>query len=210
VVDNPRRIASKLRTVPEIETTLGELRRKRGLSAIRLASAAGVTRQTIYAIEAGTYVPNTAVALRLARALDTTVEQLFALPRPAAPPTPRIAQATLLPGWPGAKQGQAVQLCRVNRRLMASPPSLAPWYFPATDAVVTGQPARKGKVQVQPFEDDDRLTDRLLVAGCDPGLSVLSRHVRSTGIELVLAHRNSSQALALLKECCRSSESVVF
>lgn len=54
--------------MPEIETNLGELRRKRGLSAIHLAAAIGVSRQTIYAMEAGTYVPNTAVALRLARA----------------------------------------------------------------------------------------------------------------------------------------------
>src|SRR5262249_35078522 len=42
----------------------------------------------------------------------------------------------------------------------------------------------------------------LLVAGCDPGISVLSRHVQPAGIELVLAHRNSSEALTLLKEGC--------
>jgi len=38
------------------------------------------------------------------------------------------------------------------------------------------------------------------VAGCDPGISVLARHAQPAGIDLVLAHRNSSQALALLKE----------
>src|SRR5205807_1017360 len=38
--------------------------------------------------------------------------------------------------------------------------------------------------------------------GCDPGISVLSRHVQTAGIELVLTHRNSSQALSLLKEGC--------
>ena len=40
------------------------------------------------------------------------------------------------------------------------------------------------------------------MAGCDPGISVLSRHVQAAGVELVLAHRNSSQALSLLKEGC--------
>jgi putative molybdopterin biosynthesis protein len=188
--------------VPEIETTLGELRRKRGLSAIHLASAVGVSRQTIYAMEAGTYVPNTAVALRLARALDTTVEELFALPGAAPERALRTEQAVLLPGSPEAPQGQAVQLCRVDKRLMASPPSPLAWYFPATDAVVTGKPARQGKIGVQLFEDDDRFANRLLVAGCDPGISILSRHVQAAGIELVLAHRNSSQALALLQEGC--------
>jgi putative molybdopterin biosynthesis protein len=38
------------------------------------------------------------------------------------------------------------------------------------------------------------------VAGCDPGISVLARHVQRAGVELVVAQRNSSQALALLKQ----------
>jgi len=54
-----------------------ELRQKRGIGAVDLAAAAGVTRQTIYAMEAGNYVPNTVVALKLARALDVKVEDLF-------------------------------------------------------------------------------------------------------------------------------------
>jgi molybdate-binding protein len=85
---------------------------------------------------------------------------------------------------------------------MASAPSPVPWYFPATDAVIAGKPTRHGKTLVQVFQDEDDFTNRILVAGCDPGVSVLSRHVQAAGIELVLAHRNSSQALSLLKEGC--------
>src|SRR5882762_7883619 len=84
--------------MPEIETSLGTLRRKRGFSAIHLAEQVGVSRQTIYAMEAGTYVPNTAVALRLARALDTAVEELFTLADSVPPPKLRSELATLLPG----------------------------------------------------------------------------------------------------------------
>jgi len=40
---------------------------------------AGITRQAIYAIEANLYLPTTAVALRLAGALDCRVEDLFSL-----------------------------------------------------------------------------------------------------------------------------------
>ena len=58
----------------EVKTNLAELRAKRGLGAAQLAAKVGVSRQTVYAIEAGTYVPNTAVSLKLARALETTVE----------------------------------------------------------------------------------------------------------------------------------------
>src|SRR5580700_6581117 len=103
----------------EIETNLAPLRRKRGLSAIALAATAGISRQTIYAIEAGTYVPNTAVALRLARALETTVEDLFALPDRATPPELRSERAVLLPGSGAVQPGHAVQLCRVEDRLLA-------------------------------------------------------------------------------------------
>ncbi len=184
----------------EIETTLGKLRRARGLSAISLAAETGVSRQTIYAIEAGTYVPNTAVALRLARALNTSVEELFALADDAPPPELRTELATLLPGSPRLQPGQAVQLCQVGKRLVASPPSAVPWYFPAADAIVADGPARQGKTPVRIIHEEGDFASRILVAGCDPGISVLSRHVQAAGVELVLAHRNSSQSLALLKE----------
>jgi molybdate-binding protein/DNA-binding XRE family transcriptional regulator len=188
--------------MPEIETSLGTLRRKRGLSAIHLAATVGVSRQTIYAMEAGTYVPNTAVALRLARALDTTVEALFTLAGSVPSPKLHSELATLLPGSPTVQEGQTVQLCRVENRLIASTPSPVPWYFPATDAVVADRPRRQGKTRVQIFQQEEDFTNRILVAGCDPGISVLSRHMQAAGIELVLAHRNSSQALSLLKEGC--------
>jgi molybdate-binding protein/DNA-binding XRE family transcriptional regulator len=186
----------------EIETHLAALRRKRGLSAIRLASIAGVSRQTIYAMEAGTFVPNTAVALKLARALDSNVEELFSLTDDAKAADLRSERAELLPGSDAVQAGQAVQLCRVERRLLACTPSPIPWYLPATDAVIAEQPSRNGKASVQIFQEEGDFSNRILVAGCDPGISVLSRHVQPAGIELVLAHRNSSQSLALLKEGC--------
>jgi putative molybdopterin biosynthesis protein len=190
----------------EIENNLGELRRKRGFSAIELAAMAGVTRQTIYAIEAGNYVPNTTVALRLARALETEVEKLFHLPVDTPLPGLRAEQATLLPGSEALRAGQPVQLCRVDRKLMAAAPSPLPWYFPASDAIAAadaaGKPAGDGKTGVQVFRPDEDFRNRILVAGCDPGISVLARHVRAAGVELILAHRNSSQSLALLHDGC--------
>jgi molybdate-binding protein/DNA-binding XRE family transcriptional regulator len=188
--------------LPEIENTLGTLRQKRGLSAIQLAKLVGVSRQTVYAIEAGTYVPNTTIALKLARALDTTVDSLFALATDAPPPELRTEQALLLPGSETPQSGQAVQLCHVDRKLVASAPSALPWYFPASDAIVSENGAREGKTNVQVFHPDEEFAHRILVAGCDPGISVLARHVQAAGIELVLAHRNSSQSLALLREGC--------
>ncbi len=186
---------------PLIQANLAKLRQQRGLSAIALADAAGVTRQTIYAIETGSFVPNTAVALRLARALDTTVEDLFALAGDCPEVPLRTEQATLLPGdetADNAEPGQPVQLCRVDGRLIACQPSPAPWYFPPADAVISDKPARHGRPRVRVFQDDGDSGTRILVAGCDPGIAVLSRYLRGSGVELILAHRNSTQSLDLL------------
>jgi len=45
----------------------------------QLASQVGVTRQTIIALEAGKYVPSLLLALRIARAFDVSVEDVFQL-----------------------------------------------------------------------------------------------------------------------------------
>jgi len=49
------------------------------VSQEELGQAVGVSRQTIYAIEKGNYVPSTELALKLGRYFNTTVEQLFQL-----------------------------------------------------------------------------------------------------------------------------------
>jgi putative molybdopterin biosynthesis protein len=107
---------------------------------------------------------------------------------------------TLLPDSQDAVTGQPVQLCRVDDKLMASAPSPLSWYFPASDAVIAEKPGRHGKARVHILHSGDQFKNKILVAGCDPGISVLARHVQSAGIEMVLAHGNSSQALKLLKE----------
>lgn len=188
--------------MPAIGNRLSSVREQRGISAAHLAKSVGVSRQTVYAIEAGNYIPNTMVALKLARALETTVEDLFALPADLSSGELRAADALLLPGSEPLEPGQPVQLCRVDRRLIASSPSPLPWYFPASDAVVSGKTARLQKTPLHVFDTAGAFEKRVLVAGCDPGMSVLARHVQATGVELVLAHRNSSQSIALLKEGC--------
>ena len=184
----------------EIENNLAPLRQKRGLAAAQLAKMAGVSRQTIYAMEAGTYVPNTAVALKLARVLEVRVEELFSLPGELPIPEFRMEHATVLPGAETPLEGQPVELCRVDDRMMASAPSPAPWYFPASDAIVAGECGANGKARLRVFDAERQFQNRVLLAGCDPAISVLARHVQASGSELVMAHRNSSQALELLKE----------
>jgi len=54
-----------------------ERRRERRLTQAELAEQVGVTRQTIIAVEQGSYAPSVYLALRIARALAGTVEELF-------------------------------------------------------------------------------------------------------------------------------------
>lgn len=65
----------------EIEHNLPLLRKTAGLTQEQLATAVGVTRKTINTVERGHYVPSTVLALKLAAALDTTVEEIFFLPK---------------------------------------------------------------------------------------------------------------------------------
>jgi putative molybdopterin biosynthesis protein len=186
----------------EVHNSLAQLRRQRGLSASQLASAVGVNRQTIYAIEAGSYVPNTSVALKLARALGVGVEQLFRLEEDARTPL-YTEQVELLSKVSPAQPGQAVQLCAVNGRLIATFPEPGTLGLPQTDAVVlepSRSPRRSAKTTVGILEEDWKTGDRLLIAGCDPGAPVLARHLQRQGVELVIAYQNSSRALELLKK----------
>jgi putative transcriptional regulator len=50
------------------------------LTQAELAASAGVTRQTIVAVEAGDYAPSVYLALAIAERLGATVEQLFGQP----------------------------------------------------------------------------------------------------------------------------------
>jgi putative transcriptional regulator len=58
---------------------LREERNRRGLSQADLAALVRVSRKTINTVENRVFVPSAVLALRLARALGTTVERLFFL-----------------------------------------------------------------------------------------------------------------------------------
>lgn len=42
-----------------------------------LASKLGITRQSVYAIEKGKFIPSTLLALKMAQIFTTTVEEIF-------------------------------------------------------------------------------------------------------------------------------------
>jgi putative transcriptional regulator len=60
-----------------MKNVVRELRTARGLSQQALASAMGVSRQTINSIEQGRYLPSLPLAIGLARYFESTVEEVF-------------------------------------------------------------------------------------------------------------------------------------
>lgn len=59
---------------------LREERARLDLTQADLAAKADVSRKTINTVENGVFIPSTDLALRLARALGTSVESIFQLP----------------------------------------------------------------------------------------------------------------------------------
>ena len=55
----------------QVRTNLAAIRKSRGVAASELARRVGVSRQTIYSIEAGAYLPKTEVTLRAVLCAET-------------------------------------------------------------------------------------------------------------------------------------------
>lgn len=62
-----------------MKNKIKELRKKKGLRQQDLAEQLSVTRQTIIAVENDKYNPTLELAMKMAKLLDTTVEELFEL-----------------------------------------------------------------------------------------------------------------------------------
>src|SRR6266403_1624072 len=147
--------------MPSLENGLRRARQRSGLKQAELAARAGISRQTLSALEAGRAQPSTAIALNLARALGCRVEELFWLreggdairAQLATPPSgARRAFAGLVAGrW-------------IAHPLRPDDPFalLAP-----ADALLTRDGLRLLRTR-------ESVEANLLVIGCDPGLAVLA------------------------------------
>lgn len=146
---------------------LKTMRLANGLSQGQLAELIGVKRQAIYDIESGKYTPNTAVALRLAKLLHCTVEDLFSDEAGAA------IDATLVEEVHAP--GTRVAMARIHGKLLAYPLTgkrllLLEGFEPADGIMDTG--SNSARLLCPP----DRLDQSVILYGCDPGFSLLAMH----------------------------------
>lgn len=169
-----------------IDNRLRAVRLARGLSPVQLAAAAGITRQAVYAIEATQYLPTTAVALRLAGALQCRVEDLFAL---------RSSGPTIEGLWSRADQSAGTEAGRVRVKLMQVGDrivvrrmrplgELLNCMIPA-DGMTMAAPASGGRkqirsapVRVELLREWSSIREGIAVAGCDPAIMLAGEYVR--------------------------------
>jgi molybdate-binding protein/DNA-binding XRE family transcriptional regulator len=184
----------------EVINHLAQLRARRGLGAAYLAAKIGISRQTIYAIEAGNYVPNTEVSLKLARILETTVEDLFQI-QPDERSPDEIANAIVLGNLDLMAPGLPLRLCEVDGHLVAVAPEPGGWGLPSSDAILLSPIVgvkRNANAKIQILGDGWKKSPRILIAGCDPSAAILAHSLQPLGCELVIAYENSSRSLQLL------------
>ena len=182
-----------------VENGLAQIRKSRGVGASDLARRVSVSRQTIYAIEAGTYVPNTEVALNLARELEVTVDELFSL-QVGTRKSPESLAAEVLSATVPAK-GQPVRICQIGSRWVSVPVSASPYYMPEADGIIKRAGRINGRADLVVFAKEEAAQKRLVLAGCDPATGLFARMVEKiSGVEIVSAAASSKLALTWMSE----------
>jgi putative molybdopterin biosynthesis protein len=141
---------------------------QKGVSQAELAREAQVSRQALSAMEGGRYQPSVQIALRLARALDDSVEALF------GEAGPQTIKATLAPAKASAGRiGTRVTLSRVGGRLVAVSQEMASLCLAPVGGVVIKM-GTNGQVEVSSFRSEKEIGATLLIAGCDPSIPVVA------------------------------------
>ena len=164
------------------------IRKARGLSQSQLAGLVGVQRQAIYDLESGRYLPNTSVALRLAKHLHCKVEDLFAVEEPD------LSQPVTLVGA-ASPAGSRLRLGRVRDRLVGFPLDGKEMLNDTLQAADGFFNPESGSIRL--FQNEGRLGRTAILLGCDPAFAILASHVEQRSRETRVACRFSSSFKAL-------------
>ena len=154
-----------------ISSPLRARRLECGLTQAELAARAGVSRQLVAAVEAGQNTPAVDAALALARAMASTVEELFA-------PAPDAVTSAL--GTP-LREGAPLRVGRVGDRLVAA--ELADHGIAGATWATPDATVDQGQLRLFP----GAAPRGLVLAGCDPALGVAEAMLDGLGPSSLLA-----------------------
>ena len=163
----------------ERDTPLRAAREAAGLTQSEVAARSGVSRQTVGAMEAGKHRPSVDAALALARAVDRSVESLFAA-------APSETSVQVLPD-PSGRPARGVLAARVGDQLVhaGAAQALAFDGWPQPNAVL-----QHGVPTTLPGAD----LDGFVIVGCDPALGLAAGLLPDTGPQRVIAISGSTTA----------------
>ena len=163
-----------------------ELREARQLTQVELAAAAGLSRQSVSAIESGRATPAVDVAMRLASALGGSVEDLFGAPAPER--TLRTEPASQ------ATSGR-LAIAHVGGRWVAHALDRDDLRTSADAFAATG--SRRG-LEARLTRPSSECKDNLLVMGCAAALGLLADRLNSSpgAGHVVWLSRSSAESLA--------------
>jgi putative molybdopterin biosynthesis protein len=174
-------------------------REARGFTQIELARRAGISRQALGAIESGTYQPGVAVAIALARELRQSVERIFG-------DSDQAASTRIEVPWPHeSSAGRSafttrVALARVGGKVVAIAQSAAHLTMPTAAGIL--ERSQRDRAQVDTFRTTEEIDSTLLIAGCDPAVTMLAdwlvRH--RAPVSSIALRCSSGRALAALVE----------
>ncbi len=153
---------------PKITCHVKAYRQAKGWSQAQLADSVGVKRQAIYDIESGRYLPNTGVAIRMAKILDCTVETLF-----SEETTGDLIEIDIAGNEPAGSP--RLHSANVRGRLVGVPQTeslLSNRGLPASDAIL-----EPDGLKARVYCSNELLDRTILLFGCDPAFSILGEHV---------------------------------
>lgn len=165
-----------------------QYRLAKGWSQEELAQKVDVRRQAIYDIESGRYLPNTAIALRLARIFGCRVEDLF-----VEPAQPESQPVYVINGE--VEPSTRLALGRVRDRLVGLPlqgPESIPFGLRSADGLLN-----QDRKSAWILSSADRLDRTIILMGCDPAFEILSQHVARAASDARVHCRFASSHRAL-------------
>jgi len=181
----------------KISERIRQIRRSRGLTQAELAARAHISRQAVAAIESGVYLPNVAIAVKLARAIGSTVEEIFG---DADEDYEQRVNAWLKKSPSITTDRARVVLARIGGRIIAVAEPTAHLTLPVSSGVRVKTSGGRAHITTRLLESE--IDSTLVLAGCDPAVSMLIAWMARTGsqINAVALPCSSGRALAALAD----------
>ncbi len=148
-------------------SAISQRRKALDITQAELARACGISRQFLSMMESGRVQPNVQTALKMAAALGSSVEELFATEEDGNVELEVTSSRENLPA------GTRVNVALISGRWVAHPadtPETISGGFCPADGVLVRAGARHVVASQQPLRE---LEGNLIIAGCDPALHLL-------------------------------------